>query len=241
LSAAIHVPYIVEFVARKPYNPFDMHPPCDRYVPGYGDTTADFHVIGHHPGVHGGLETGIPFTDRPWSEAFFDALVRGGLVRIADGSGDGNRDAGEDGTPDGRTLECENTFLSYLHMCDPGPGGPTDGSYAEMERFFDAELRAITAHVLFPVGARATRHVLANYTAKSGSLASEMDALHGVELRGSGWLVVPIKEPAEWEDDDALGDAQRLVDSLTALRRTDYRQTSDLGRFLPGEDPYLVR
>jgi hypothetical protein len=49
--------------------------------------------------------------------------------------------------------------------------------------------------------------------------------------------VVPVKQPAEWTDSDA----GKLVDALVELRSTDYRRTSDLGRFFPGDDPYLVR
>jgi hypothetical protein len=64
-----------------------------------------------------------------------------------------------------------------------------------------------------------------------------MDALHGEELLGSGWLVVPIKDPARWVD----GDADRLVEALARLRSTDFRRESDLGRFIAGSDPYLVR
>lgn len=199
-----------------------MNPPCERSVPGNGDVNAHFHVIGDNPAVHGGTESGVPFTDRPWSAAFFDALVRGGLIEGAD------LEAGE--------IDLGQTFLSYLHMCDPGETPPEERDYHAMESFFDAELRAITAHVLLPVGARATAHVLENYTARRVD-GLDMDEVHATELDGSGWLVVPIKDPAEWAD----GDAQRLVDGLAALLAKDYRQVSDLGRFLPGEDPYMVR
>ena len=108
--------------------------------------------------------------------------------------------------------------------------------YADLEPLFDTELRAITAHVLLPVGERATRHVFANTTAEPTE-SIDMDALHAKEVLGSGWLVYPIKEPAEWTDDDEVA----LVDALTALLETDYRREADLGRFMPGEDPYLVR
>ncbi|ELZ50615.1 hypothetical protein C465_05661, partial [Halorubrum distributum JCM 9100] len=43
--------------------------------------------------------------------------------------------------------------------------------------------------------------------------------------------------PADWTD----GDADRLVDSLGELRSTDFRRESDLGRFVAGNEPYLVR
>ncbi|WP_435063975.1 uracil-DNA glycosylase family protein [Halobaculum sp. EA56] len=213
-------------------NPFGLDPDCARFVPGYGDANADFHVVGDHPGVHGGIETGVPFTGTPAGERLLDALVRAGLLESA---GDAPRVA--------------STYLSYLHLCVPegdraGPDGtPTAASYGDLERFFDAELRAIAAHVLLPVGERATRHVLENYTAQAHKIRVDMDDLHGTEIRGSGWLVVPIKEPAEWVDGgvERPGDADRLVDGIETLRATDYRRESDLGRFIAGSDPYLVR
>ena len=218
----------MEYVADTLGNPFGMDPPCERSVPGYGDTRAHFHVVGDHPGVHGGLEAGIPFTGRPWSPSFFDALSRGGLV--------------DDVDPDSGEIRVRSTFLSYLHMCEPAATGngteaPGETSYAALEPYFDAELRAVTAHVLLPVGERATRHVFEAYTSRSRDAAIDMRNLHATEVRGSGWLVVPVKDPTEWNGDDA----DALAEALTALRDSDYRQISDLGRFLPGDEPYFVR
>lgn len=213
----------MEYVADTLRNPFGMDPPCDRFVPGYGDTRAHFHVIGDHPGVHGGLETGIPFTDRSWSAGFFDALARGGLVGEVDlAVGD---------------LDPRLTFLSYLHMCDPDGRTPDDADYAALEPFFDAELRAVTAHVLLPVGERATRHVFGEYTSRRRDREVDLERLHATEVRGAGWLVVPVKEPAEWSG----GDADDLAEALRAVLERDYRQLSDLGRFLPDDEPYFVR
>ncbi|QKY19347.1 uracil-DNA glycosylase [Halolamina sp. CBA1230] len=200
-------------------NPFGMAPPCDRFVPGYGDANADFHVVGDHPGVHGGVDTGVPFTGTPAAERLQDALHEAGLLHSV-----------------GDEPEVERTFLSYLHMCVPD-GEPTEDSYREMERYFDAEVRAIAAHVLLPVGERATRHVVETFTARAHRTEIEMDRLHGQELLGSGWLVVPIKDPADWDD----GDADLLVESLLKLQSTDFRRESDLGRFLPGGESYHVR
>ncbi|QZX99617.1 uracil-DNA glycosylase family protein [Halobaculum rubrum] len=220
-------------------NPFGLSPECDRFVPGYGDANADFHVIGDHPGVHGGLETGVPFTGTAAGDRLLDALVRAGLLEAA-----------------GDAPAVDSTYFSYLHMCEAagerlGPERtPTPASYDDMERFFDAEVRAIAAHVLFPVGERATRHVLEQYTAQAHKTQIRMDDLHGREIRGSGWLVVPIKDPAEWTETNAGTDAgdtagsahaDRLIDALATLRATDYRRESDLGRFIAGSDPYLVR
>ncbi len=218
-----------------------MRPDCPSFVPGYGDANADFHVIGDHPGVHGGVEEGIPFTGEPWSSAFLGALTDGDLLATIGEDDGGDRrvedeDVGESEDRDSDPIVTNRTFLSYLHMCLPD-GEPTPTSYDDMERYFDAELRAIAAHVLLPVGARATDHVLRQYTARAWKTEVDMDALHGEELLGSGWLVLPIKEPAAWDD----GDADELIEALRRLQSTDFRRESDLGRFMAGSDPYLVR
>lgn len=212
----------VRYLTDRASNPFGMSPPCDEFVPGYGDPNAEFHVIGDEPRVHGGRATGIPFTDRPWSDRFFAALRDAGLLKHVD------LDAGE--------VSVHETFLSYLHLC-VADGSPDEAAYAELEPYFDAELRAITADVLVPVGRRATEHVLGEYTARDPDLAADLDAIHGTELLGSGWLIVPVKEPAEWTD----GDADRLVAGLVELKRFDYHRIADLGRFIAGSDPYYVR
>jgi uracil-DNA glycosylase family 4 len=196
-----------------------MRPPCERFVPGYGDANADFHVIGDHPGVHGGLDTGVPFTNEP-GRRLQTALADVGLLESV-----------------GDRPEPRRTFLSYLHLCEPPDSDPPQSAYDDLERFFDAELRAIAAHVLLPVGARATAHVLENYTAQARKIDVEMERLHGTEIRGSGFLVYPVRDPAEWGD----AHRDRLVSALATLLSTDYRREADLGRFSPGGDPYLVR
>jgi uracil-DNA glycosylase len=130
-----------------------------------------------------------------------------------------------------------NLFCSYLHASiTPDGRAPTEDEYARLEPFFDAELRAIAAHVLLPVGERAYEYVRRNYTAiraEEGTAA----ALHAQQRHGSGFLVVPIREPEEWSD----ADAEALRASLSDLLESDYRQISDLGRFGPGGEPYWVR
>ncbi len=214
----------MEYVTDRRRNPFGLDPDCERAVPGYGDVNAHFHAVGAHPGIHGGTETGVPFTGRPWSDRFFDALADGGLVTSFD--------------PETMSLDCPGTFLSYLSMCPPDTTDcepATEALYAEMEAYFDAELRAITAHVLLPVGADATAHVLETCTSLTADRSVER--LHANTLGGAGWLVVPVLEPADWTDDHA----RRLAETLADLQSRDYRQQSDLGRFFPDEEPYLVR
>ena len=210
----------MENVTDRTSNPFGMDPPCDRFVPGYGDANADFHVVGDHPGVHGGADSGVPFTNEAGLR-LQRALVEGELLESA-----------------GTTPTVQRTFLSYLHMCVVADGtDPTPDQYGDMERFFDAELRAIAAHVLLPVGERAVRHVLENYTARPASLAADLSSVHATEIRGSGFLVMPILDPASWTDADATA----LVNALERLQSTDFRREVDLGRFIAGNEPYYVR
>ena len=199
-------------------NPFGMQPPCERFVPGYGDANAHFHVVGDHPGVHGGVETGVPFTGIEAGHRLQRALHDAGLLRTT-----------------GDRPDVDSTYLSYLHTCVP-TGEPTDDDYAEMEPFFDAELRAIAAHVILPVGERAIEHVLETCTAHD-TTDIDVESLHATEVQGSGWLVMPIRDPCAWASDDATS----LVDAIDTLRATDYRRETDLGRFVAGNEPYLVR
>ncbi len=207
-----------------------MSPPCEyECVPdghcavfGYGDANADFHVVGDHPGIHGGTATGVPFTGSEVGEKLQPVLNDVGLL------GDAYSDE----------PSVANLFTSYLHMCClPDGREPSPSEYSDMERFFDAELRAIAAHVLLPVGERATEHVFWEFTAKAGKLDIDMESLHAQEIKGRGFLVVPIRDPREWgpRDDD------RLRTRLNALLSSDYQQTVDLGRFMPDADPYEVR
>ena len=233
----------MENVTEEERNPFGMRPPCPaecagghRAVFGYGDANADFHVIGDHPGVHGGGRTGLPFTDDEAAERIYDVLSAVELAEAGDGtgvSGDGERPGG-----DGEPPTPVNTFLSYLYLCCVPPGEtPSEAAYAEYERFFDAELRGIAADVLLPVGARATAHVLAEYTAKAHRIEVDMGRLHGRQIRGRGFLVLPIQDPREWGPDGY----DDIVTALGSLLATDYHQMVDLGRFLPDDDPYMVR
>jgi len=210
----------VKYVADSVQNPFGLDLPCREGVPGFGNPNADFHLIGNHPGIHGGTETRIPFTEMPWSERFFEALADGGLLTSPD------IDA---------VTDKSRVFFSYIHPCLPQSSEtePAVEEYEAMESFFDAELRAVTAHILFPVGKQATAHVLKTCTPRQVDTV-DMDNLHATEIRGSGWLVVPIQEPANWTETDRTA----LVKTLTTLLARDYRQISDLSRFLGGGDPY---
>ncbi len=210
----------MKYVADSVQNPFGLDLPCRSGVPGFGNPNAHFHIIGDHPGIHGGVESNIPFTEMPWSTQFFETLAASGLLNSADIAD---------------ITEKSRTFFSYIHPCLPNPSDkePSPTQYADMVPFFDAELRAVTAHVLFPVGERATEHVLRTCTSEVAETI-DMETLHAKEIRGSGWLVIPIREPSEWTD----ADRKALEKALSDLLARDYRQISDLTRFLGGAKPY---
>jgi len=220
----------VRNVTGETSNPFGMRPPCpyecaddtDRSaVFGYGDANADFHVIGDHPGIHGGAETGVPFTGTAAGEAVLEALDRAGVISYGGG-------------PD---IDPRRCYLSYRYpCCVPDGGTPTPEAYAEFDRFLDAELRAISAHVLFPVGERTTRHVIETHTAVGHRITDDMDELHATEIRGRGFLVVPVASP-----DERDGYADDLVEAVERLRSEGYERMVDLGRFIPDAEPYFVR
>lgn len=219
----------MENVTERTSNPFDMRPPCRETdgesvsaVHGYGDANADFHLIGDHPGAHGGTRTGVPFTGSVAGERLQSVFYETDFL------------TDEYSDEPGAT----NLFVSYLHSCTTPDGRtPSPDSYAELERFFDAELRGISAHVLLPVGERATDHVLREYTARSHKIDLDMASIHATQIRGRGFLVVPIRDPSEWDD----GDRAALIETLHAIRGSDYRQTADLGRFIADDKPYWVR
>ncbi|SFC36846.1 uracil-DNA glycosylase, family 4 [Halobiforma haloterrestris] len=201
-------------VTDRTSNPFGLRPPCDRApeegrdaVFGYGDANGDFHVIGDHPGVHGGKRTGVPFTGTDAGRAVQDVFREAEFV------------TGPADDPD-----CENLYCSYLHMCClPNGHEPTEREYDDLERYFDAELRAINAHILLPVGETATDHVLRAYTTQRRRFDHDLDMadLHARELRGRGFMVVPIRNPDEW----TAGDRETIVSTLESILESDYRQT----------------
>lgn len=174
-----------------------MRAPGEPAVYGYGDANADFHVIGADAETHGGEETAVPFTESLAGERLQSALH---AVGFAD-------------EPYSDAPKLQNCYFSYLRL---SPGDPVD-----LERYIDAELRALNAHILLPVGDEALSYVLSEFTTRAGAISPDSKRLHASEIRGRGFLVVPVREPADWEP----GDEAALVDRLEALLNSDYRQT----------------
>jgi uracil-DNA glycosylase len=187
----------VKRVTDRVSNPFGMRAPGEPAVYGYGDANADFHVIGRDAETHGGAETGVPFTGSLAGERIQSVLYRVGLAA----------------EPYSDAPDLENCYLSYVRI---SPGDPAD-----LERYIDAELRALNAHILLPVGGEPLSYVLSEFTTQARRLPADSTRLHASEIRGRGFLVVPVREPAEWEP----GDEAALVERLGALLNSDYRQT----------------
>lgn len=192
-----------------------MRPGCESGppVPAYGDPAADVHVIGDHPGIHGGRETGVPFTGSRAGERLQGVLYEVGLL----------------GDPYADEPTVSNLFLSYLHMCAPtGEGAPPASSYARLDRYFDAELRAVNAHVLLPVGRRASDQVIETHSTQFHKVPTRMDHRHAIEVRGRGFLVIPIRDPADWTGTDR----RRLIARLRQILASDYRQTKGVATLI---------
>ena len=187
----------MERITDRVSNPFGMRAPGEPAVYGYGDANADFHVIGADADTHGGAETGVPFTGSVAGARLQSALHAVGFAA----------------EPYSDAPDLDNCYLSYLRL---SPGDPTD-----LERYIDAELRALNAHILLPVGDDAFEYVLREFTTRARSVPSDSARLHAGEVRGRGFLVIPVREPAEWDP----GDESALVDRLEALLSGDYRQT----------------
>jgi uracil-DNA glycosylase len=196
----------VENVTTETSNPFGIRYPGPA-VPGYGDANADFHVVGDHPARHGGVATGVPFTDSV-------AGVR--LQRVCHA-------VGLLAAPYAERPTATNCFCSYAHppVWDGGTPDPDDAAYADAERYLDAELRAVNAHVLVLVGDRALAYGLREHTALADRLPVDAAALHAEEVPGRGFLLVPVAEPSEWTP----ADERALRERLAAILARDYRQT----------------
>ncbi len=191
----------MEHVSDRVRNPFGIRYPCTA-VPGYGSPSADFHVVGDNPTVHGGRETGVPFTGSEAGDLVQDVLYTVGLLM----------ETGAEPLPG-------DVFLSYVYPC---VDEPTTADYRRLERYFDAELRAVNAHILVTVGETATRQVLDSYTGQARKLSdTPMKKLHATEVHGYGFLVVPLMEPVEWTEVERA----RAVDRLRDILGRDYRQT----------------
>ncbi|RLM72918.1 uracil-DNA glycosylase family protein [Halorubrum sp. Atlit-26R] len=196
-------------------NPFAMDTDCencdelcgarDRVVHGYGDVGAEFLVVGTAP-TEAAERNGVPFTGEGGGERVQSIFGDLGFVRSESDAAD----------PD-----VQNLFFTNLTRCRHPDRDPTDREVDTCEPFLNAEIRMINPQIIVPVGERPLRELAVEYTTRRPD-SFDVDAEHATTIRGRGFELVPMKEPAEMSDDEA--DAFRDHMRENVLSR-DYRQT----------------
>lgn len=199
---------------QTPANPFGMDADCRncpalcegrrQVVHGYGDVGADFLFVGEMPG-DGADRTGVPFAGDERGERLQDLLGRLGL----------NNSLPSDDAP-----ELENAFVTYLTRCREPERPPTAEEIDTCEPYLNAEIRMINPEILVPVGERALRELAIEYTTTPAD-EFEMDEAHATTIRGRGFELVPMADPATMTDDRK----EAFLDHFLGLMDRDYRQT----------------
>jgi uracil-DNA glycosylase family 4 len=100
-------------------------------VPGFGDPTAQFLIVGLAPAAHGANRTGRMFTGDSSGDWLYEALFRYGFASQPESTG---RD-------DGLTLR--NCFITAAGRCAPPGNKPTQDELAACRPYLEAELRLL--------------------------------------------------------------------------------------------------
>jgi uracil-DNA glycosylase family 4 len=174
----------------------------ERVVHGYGDVGADVLVVGESP-TAGAEATGVPFSGDEPGHGVGALLADLGLSHSP---------------PTADHPDIENAYLTYLTRCRHPDRPPTDGEIATCDPFLNAEVRMINPEVLVPVGERALGVLVAEHTTLREP--PDMDDAHATEIRGRGFLLVPMCDPADQTD----ADTRAVRDTLRTLLAGDYRQ-----------------
>ncbi|GAA0715212.1 uracil-DNA glycosylase family 4 [Halorubrum trapanicum] len=196
-------------------NPFAMDPDCencdelcgarDRVVHGYGDVGAEFLVVGTAP-TEAAERNGVPFTGPGGGERVQSIFGDLGFVRSA---------------PDAAEPDVQNVFFTNLTRCRHPDREPSDWEAETCEPFLNAEVRMINPQIIVPVGERPLRELAVEYTTRRPD-SFDVDAEHATTIRGRGFELVPMRDPAAMTDAEA--DAFRDHMRENVLSR-DYRQT----------------
>ena len=196
-------------------NPFGMDPDCencselcdrrDRVVHGYGDVGAEFLVVGGRP-TAAAERNGVPFTGPGGGERVQSLFADLGFVRS---------------DPDATEPDVQNVFFTNLTRCRHPEREPTDEEVATCEPFLNAEIRMINPQIIVPIGGRVLRELAVAYTTRDpGSF--DIEAEHATTIRGRGFELVPMCDPATMTDAEAAAFREHV--SGNVLSR-DYRQT----------------
>ena len=199
---------------RSRANPYGMDEDCrrceglpetrERVVHGYGDVAADFMFVGEAPTAESEA-AGVPLVGGEGGETVQHVL---GLLGLSHS------------LPSATRPEVENVYLTYLARCRHPERPPTDTEVANCEVYRNADTRMVNPEVIVPVGERALAVTLEEHTRWAPDEYTFPDA-HAQEIRGRGFAVVPMLDPAEQTD----AETEAFVDAFEALMARDYRQT----------------
>jgi uracil-DNA glycosylase family 4 len=195
-------------------NPYGMDEDCrncpalcetrTQVVHGYGDVSADFVFVGEAP-TAGADRTGHPFTGDETGEALQSLLGALGFT---------------ESDPDATAPDIDNAYLTYLTRCRHPERAPTEDEVWNCDGFLTAEIRMINPEILVPVGQRALGTLAEEYTTTSVD-DLDIEADHATTIRGRGFELVPMVDPAAQTDDQR----EAVERHLSELLGRDYRQT----------------
>lgn len=195
-------------------NPYGMDEACERcpalcgarerVVHGYGDTEADFAFVGWAP-TEPAEAAGVPLVGGEGGRRLQDLLGRLGLNASL---------------PTATEPELTDAYLTLVTRCRHPDRGPTDQEVRNCEAFLTADIRSVNPEIIVPVGERALAAVATEYTTTPAAELSLPDH-HGRSVRGRGFEIVPMVDPAGMTDDQF----HAFLDSFEALMGRDYRQT----------------
>jgi len=196
-------------------NPFGMDADCEncpglceereRVVHGYGDVGAEFLVVGTGP-TAAAEANGVPFTGAGGGERVQSIFADLGFVRSS---------------PDAAEPDVQNVFFTNLTRCRHPDREATDREVDTCEPFLNAEIRMINPQIIVPVGERALRELAVEYTTRRPD-SFDVDAEHATTIRGRGFELVPMKEPATMTDAEEEAFREHLRENVLSR---DYRQT----------------
>ena len=194
-------------------NPFGMDEQCqncpelcetrEEIAHGYGGVGAEFLFVGERPSS-GADESGIPFFGDERGEAF-QAILRA--------LGFATQEPGEE--PD-----LKNAFLTLLTRCRHPERAPADEEIRNCEPYLNAEIRMINPEIIVPVGERALCEIATEYTTTPAE-EFDIEEDHATEIRGRGFELVPMIDPAAQTDEQR----EEFLQAFSDLFGRDYRQT----------------
>jgi len=177
----------------------------ERVVHGYGDVGAEFLVVGAGP-TAAAEANGVPFTGAGGGERMQSIFADLGFVRSS---------------PDATEPDVQNIFFTSLTRCRHPDREATDREVDTCEPFLNAEIRMINPQIIVPVGERALRELAVEYTTRRPD-SFDIRAEHATTIRGRGFELVPMTEPASMTDAESEAFREHLRENVLSR---DYRQT----------------